>query len=215
MFHWCFNPTIWWNRSKIRCRNLMFEFIHVYLLLCLFIKKSICEQKDTNHHWWSKFIYLHSLYFHFLRWSVEVLEFLKILGDLTFFQQSEGLIFANNTDFNWWSLDLTFLTCWLFQSSQRVENQLLQGGVLELLQMVFQISSGRLWSCTNWMSLLSSKNVHNIRSSFRLDRSHTSVDHLCRIRRQASRLHMGALRPFGFCVGTLFNKINVVLSATL
>jgi hypothetical protein len=144
-----------------------------------------------------------SLDLHFLRRSLEIRELFQVLSNLGLLQKSEWLPNTNNPNLNRPRLDLSLFRGRLLQHRQRVQNHLLLSGVLEMLQVVLQVSSCRLRPCSNRLRLALKKILRNIRSSCHWDMSQTSGARPCRLLRPKARRRMVVWRPFGFCAGIL------------
>ena len=90
---------------------------------------------------------------HLLFWSLEIFYPVKVSLYLLWWELSEGFVLSNNSNLDTVSLYLSFVTCWLLQGTKSMENQFFWSWGLEFIKFVFKVSSGRLGSCSNRISI--------------------------------------------------------------
>ena len=90
---------------------------------------------------------------HLLFWSLEIFYSVKVSLYLLRWELSEGLVLSYDSNLDTVAFYLSFVTCWLLQGTQSMENQFFWSWGLEFIKFVFKVSSGRLGSCSNWISV--------------------------------------------------------------
>ena len=91
--------------------------------------------------------------FHLLFWSLEIFYSVKVSLYLLWWQLGKGFVLTYNSNLNTVSFYLSFITCWLLQGTKSMENQFFWSWSLEFIKLVFEISSCRLGSCSNWIGI--------------------------------------------------------------